>query len=73
MGHRIRRELAVDELLKQLGFEGAAEFNRLIADVDLSTAAKITAFKRWQDEDGSKAGLEALRASHNTRDSPDQR
>lgn len=46
--------------LKELGFESAAELHRLVAQVDISTEERKQKFKRWQDEDGSKLGLEAL-------------
>jgi hypothetical protein len=65
--------LTVDEIFKQLGFESEAEFHRMVAGADLSSVERIAAFKHWQDEDGSKAGLEALSPTPNTRDSPDQR
>lgn len=50
----------MDELVKQLGFESAAEFHGMVAAVDISSAEKMAAFRRWQDSDGTKAGLVAL-------------
>lgn len=49
-----------DTLFKQLGFAGAAEFNKMVSNADLSTPAKFAAFKAWQIGDGSKVGLEKL-------------
>jgi len=50
----------MDGVAKSLGFEDAAELHRLVAAADLSTPAKLAAFKVWQDQDGTKAGLLAL-------------
>lgn len=47
-------------LLTQLGFESAAEFHRMVADVDLSSTERIAAFKHWQEHDGTKQGLMCL-------------
>lgn len=49
-----------DEIARQLGFNDAAEFHRMVASVDLSDASKLAAFKRWQEDDGTKDGLAAL-------------
>lgn len=49
-----------EEVFKELGFESSAEFNKMVADVDLSSAEKIAVFKSWQENDGTKSGLEAL-------------
>jgi hypothetical protein len=53
-----------DEIAVQLGFEDAAEFFRMVAAVDLSSPAKLSEFKRWQESDGTKAGLNNLAANH---------
>lgn len=50
----------MQELAKEFGFESAEEMNRMIARVDLSTTEKAEAFRKWQGEDGTKAGLEKL-------------
>lgn len=47
----------MEALVKQLGFESEKEFHHLVASVDISTPEKSAAFKKWQDEDGSKEGL----------------
>lgn len=44
-----------DAMVKDLGFEGETEFLSMVASVDLLT--QLTAFQRWQDEDGTKSGL----------------
>lgn len=48
-----------DEIAKELGFESAAEFFKMVADVDL-TGDGLAAFKQWQDNDGTKQGLLVL-------------
>jgi hypothetical protein len=51
-----------DGALKQLGFESASEFYRMVADVDLTSTERIAVFKRWQEHDGTKQGLMRLAA-----------
>lgn len=46
-----------DDIAKALGFANAAEFHRMVASVDIAEPGRAAAFKRWQDEDGSKDGL----------------
>lgn len=41
----------------QAGFESLQEFYRLVSTVKISTSEKLAAFKKWQTEDGTKAGL----------------
>ena len=50
----------IDEALKKLGFENQEEFSRMVASVDISSMDSLAAFKKWQNEDGTKAGLLAL-------------
>lgn len=50
----------MDEIVKALGFADEREFHRLVCCVDLTSPEKVAAFKAWQDEDGTKAGLLAL-------------
>jgi len=50
----------MDRIAKMMGFEDAAEMNRLVAQADISTPEKLAAFERWKEEDGTKAGLLAL-------------
>jgi len=45
------------------GFENRHEMRALIASADISTAEKLAAFKRWENEDGSKAGLLNLQST----------
>jgi hypothetical protein len=47
----------MEDFVKQMGFASSQEFNSLIASADLSSIEKIVAFKKWQNEDGSKTGL----------------
>ncbi len=49
-----------DTIAQALGFQNVAEFNRMVAAVDLSTPERLAAFRRWQDNDGSKDGLQQL-------------
>lgn len=47
----------MDTLAKEMGFESEQEFNKLVAEVDLSSPERIKAFRYWQIEDGTKEGL----------------
>lgn len=49
-----------EELLRQLGFSSSAEFHGMVSNADISSAEKMAAFQCWQENDGTKAGLEAL-------------
>ena len=53
----------LEQLVKECGFENEKEFYKLIASIDISTVDKQIAFKKWQEEDGTKAGLAQLRDS----------
>lgn len=46
-----------DQMAQALGFADTADFHHCVAAVDIYDADKMAAFKRWQDEDGTKAGL----------------
>ena len=46
-----------DQIAQSLGFSDAKEFSQMVSDVDMSTDEKISAFKKWQDEDGTKEGI----------------
>lgn len=39
------------------GFSDEQELHNLVLRLDLSSAKKIADFKRWQNSDGTKAGL----------------
>lgn len=47
----------LENATRDLGFESTEEFHSLVAGFDLSTTARRKAFKTWQTEDGTKAGL----------------
>jgi hypothetical protein len=47
----------MEEIIKEYGFDSLKEFNHLVANVDLSTQEKRIAFKKWQEEDGTKEGI----------------
>jgi len=49
--------MSLENLVKEKGFENENEFHALVAGVHLSTQEKLDAFKKWQNEDGSKEGL----------------
>lgn len=61
---------ALEQFVLQMGFESLVEFNRLVASVDLQRREHVEAFKRWQDEDGTKAGLVALIEKQAHEDTP---
>ena len=46
--------------LSLLGFGSMDELSRMVAALDLSSAAKMETFERWKDEDGTKDGLAKL-------------
>lgn len=50
----------LDNVVKACGFNGIADFNACVSNVDLSSPVKVAAFKRWQEEDGTKLGLLGL-------------
>lgn len=51
---------AEQDPFKECGFESEGEFHRMVAAADLGTPERLAAFKRWQMDDGTKAGLAAL-------------
>ena len=51
----------LNNIAREFGFEDAKEFNRLVASLDLSTGERLQAFKEWQHNDGTKAGLLKLK------------
>ena len=55
------QNMSIEQILKLQGFESAAEFHTMIADVDISTIEKMASFKEWQDKDGTKTGLLKLK------------
>ena len=52
----------LDTAVKALGFDSADEFHRMAAGADISTPEKLAAFKAWQENDGTKVGLQRLAA-----------
>ena len=48
---------AEDAIARSMGFQNALELYHLIATRDLDTPEKLTAFKAWQNEDGTKKGI----------------
>lgn len=51
----------MEETVLKYGFNSLEEFNRLVANIDLTTLKKQELFKQWQLKDGSKKGLLKLR------------
>ena len=47
----------LEEIVKELGFKDEQEFHSLVARVDITEPMKLTAFKKWQMEDGTKQGI----------------
>lgn len=60
----------LEKLVRSQGFESEKEFHHLVASTDTSTPEKYAAFKRWQHDDGSKAGLLKLREEIGTAGPP---
>lgn len=51
-----------DAFAKGHGFECEMEFHELVSSRDIDSSKKLRAFRKWQDEDGSKASLMCLPA-----------
>lgn len=51
-----------DAFAKEHGFECEMEFHELVSSRDIDSSKKLRAFRKWQDEDGSKSGLTCLPA-----------
>lgn len=49
-----------DDLAKEKGFRGLDEVNEMMAQLKIQTPGMLEAVQKWQQEDGSKAGLQAL-------------
>lgn len=49
-----------DDIAQALGFADAAELHRMVASVKLDTPQAIAAFKEWQENDGTRAGMSKL-------------
>lgn len=50
----------IEEAVLENGFTSPDEFFSMVAKVDLTSAEKLQQFKTWQNNDGTKAGLEKL-------------
>lgn len=50
----------MEAFAKANGFSSSSEMFRLTATADISTPEKLARFKKWQEEDGTKAGLLSL-------------
>ena len=50
----------LDALARDNGFDNYNELQGMVNSVDISTPAKLNAFKKWQYEDGSRKGLLAI-------------
>jgi hypothetical protein len=49
-----------DDVFQDRGFADHAEFSRMVASVQLTTVGWYEAFRRWQFDDGTRKGLQAL-------------
>lgn len=49
-----------EDFVRQCGFEDEKQFHSMVSNVDLSTQEKMIAFTDWQENDGTKEGLEKL-------------
>jgi len=47
----------MEEIFKHHGFDSLKEFNRMVANVDLTNTEKLKAFEDWLQNDGTKEGL----------------
>lgn len=54
------KNIVMEELVKECGFDSLEDFNCLINLAYLSTEESRTAFKNWQNDDGTKQGLITL-------------
>jgi hypothetical protein len=52
--------MELEDFVKQCGFENEEQFHSMVSNVDLSTQEKMVAFTDWQENDGTKEGLEKL-------------
>jgi hypothetical protein len=52
--------IGLEQIYISLGFSGPDEYQSLTGAVDLQTPEQFAAFEKWQAEDGTKEGLEAL-------------
>ncbi|MCK5016353.1 MAG: hypothetical protein KAS32_04700 [Candidatus Peribacteraceae bacterium] len=50
----------IKDIVKEYGFESAAEFHKMISAIDISTTDKLLAFRTWKETDGTKEGLSKL-------------
>jgi hypothetical protein len=48
------------ERMHAMGFKNSVEFANMVSEANLSDPEKLAAFKRWQEHDGTRAGLEAF-------------
>jgi len=47
----------MEEIVKACGFESVLEFNKLVAEADISTPENYKSFMDWKNNDGTKEGL----------------
>ena len=47
----------MEEIVKSQGFNSLKEFNHLVSNIQLNSAAEITNFKNWKNNDRTKKGL----------------
>jgi hypothetical protein len=55
------KQQVLEEFVRLLGFDNLSQYNKLVFTTDVSTPEKLAAFEKWQEEDGTKAGLLRLR------------
>ncbi len=48
------------DAIKEKGFSSASQFHAMVASLELTGPGHLEAFRKWQHEDGSIAGLEKL-------------
>lgn len=47
----------MESAAREMGFESEADLHRHVCRVDISTPEKLFAFRMWQHQDGTKAGI----------------
>lgn len=52
--------MELEEQVKTLGFSDILEFNRMVASVNMTTPANRHRLRLWQEQDGTKDGLERI-------------
>lgn len=52
--------MTLEEAMERHGFANVVEFNSMVASVNMTTPQNRVRLRMWQEQDGSKAGLERV-------------